>query len=82
MTPTLTQKGQVTVPKEIRDRLGLKPGDKVRYEVNDRGRVEIEKAEDRIPEQDLFLDLVGIAGPGLTTDEVMRVTRGEDWNKP
>jgi antitoxin PrlF len=26
---TMTSKGQLTVPKEIRDRLGLKPGDKV-----------------------------------------------------
>jgi AbrB family looped-hinge helix DNA binding protein len=28
-TATMTSKGQLTVPKEIRDRLGLKPGDKV-----------------------------------------------------
>lgn len=26
---TMTSKGQLTVPKEIRDRLGLEPGDKV-----------------------------------------------------
>lgn len=28
-TATMTSKGQLTVPKEIRDRLGLSPGDKV-----------------------------------------------------
>ena len=28
---TMTSKGQLTVPKEIRDRLGLKPGDKVDF---------------------------------------------------
>lgn len=28
-TATMTSKGQLTVPKEVRDRLGLKPGDKV-----------------------------------------------------
>ncbi|MEK0083076.1 AbrB/MazE/SpoVT family DNA-binding domain-containing protein [Benzoatithermus flavus] len=28
-TATMTSKGQLTVPKEIRDQLGLKPGDKV-----------------------------------------------------
>lgn len=28
-TATMTSKGQLTVPKEIRDRLGLGPGDKV-----------------------------------------------------
>lgn len=33
---TLTSKGQVTIPKEFRDMLGLKPNQKVRFErVND-----------------------------------------------
>jgi antitoxin PrlF len=30
-TATMTSKGQLTVPKEIRDRLGLKPGDRVDF---------------------------------------------------
>ena len=30
---TITQKGQVTIPAEIRSRLGLKPRDKVRFEM-------------------------------------------------
>ena len=30
---TLTQKGQVTIPREIRVRLGLKPRDRVAFEV-------------------------------------------------
>ena len=30
---TVTQKGQVTIPAEVRSRLGLKPRDKVRFEV-------------------------------------------------
>lgn len=30
---TLTQKGQVTIPLEIRTRLGLKPRDKVVFEI-------------------------------------------------
>lgn len=28
---TLTSKGQMTIPKEIRDGLGLKPGDQIRF---------------------------------------------------
>jgi len=28
---TLTSKGQTTIPKEIRDELGMKPGDKITF---------------------------------------------------
>ena len=31
MDATITSKGQTTVPKPVRDHLGLKPGDKVRF---------------------------------------------------
>lgn len=30
-TGTLTSKGQTTIPAEVREFLGLKPGDKIRY---------------------------------------------------
>jgi antitoxin PrlF len=32
-TSTITSKGQTTVPKEVRDALNLKPGDKLSWEV-------------------------------------------------
>jgi AbrB family looped-hinge helix DNA binding protein len=32
---TITSKGQVTVPKEVRDQLGLKPADRVQFTVED-----------------------------------------------
>ncbi len=31
-TTTMTSKGQMTVPKDVRDRLGLRPGDKVEFD--------------------------------------------------
>lgn len=44
---SLTTKGQVTVPVRIRRRLGLNPGDRVRF-VEHEGRVFIERDPDDI----------------------------------
>jgi antitoxin PrlF len=44
-TSTLTSKGQVTVPKAIRDRLGLTEGDVLEFSVANDGRIEIRRRE-------------------------------------
>jgi AbrB family looped-hinge helix DNA binding protein len=41
MEATLTIKGQVTIPKEMRDRLHLAPGDKVKFFMQPDGRLVI-----------------------------------------
>ena len=38
-TSTLTSKGQITLPKEIRDRLQLKTGQKIEFSVTEGGQV-------------------------------------------
>lgn len=38
-TSTVTSKGQTTIPKEIRDYLHLKPGDRVEFVMDEDGRV-------------------------------------------
>jgi len=38
---TLTSKGQITLPKEIREQLKLKPGDRVEFLVGTNGRVTV-----------------------------------------
>ena len=34
MTPTITAKGQITIPLAIRKRLGLRPGDRIEFDEN------------------------------------------------
>jgi AbrB family looped-hinge helix DNA binding protein len=41
-TSTLTSKGQVTIPKEVRDRLGLKVGDRLAFRFDQRGKLTVE----------------------------------------
>ena len=41
-TSKVTTKGQITIPKEVRDRLGLDPGDRVSFRVRDDGVAEME----------------------------------------
>lgn len=40
-TSTLTAKGQTTVPWEVREHLGLEPGDKIAYEITPDGAVHL-----------------------------------------
>jgi antitoxin PrlF len=70
----MTSKGQVTIPRRIRDYLGLKPGSEVEFVVTNDGQIALGSKEKR--PKGRFDDLVGSAGPGMTTDEVMKLTRG------
>jgi antitoxin PrlF len=38
----ITSKGQVTIPKEVRDRMGLKPGDRIEFVEDGSGRFVLE----------------------------------------
>jgi antitoxin PrlF len=72
----ITTKGQVTIPKRLRDHLGLKPGSSVEFELAADGRVFFQTLQ-RAPESK-FARLRGSVKPGMTTEEVMALTRGED----
>ena len=39
---TVTSKGQITVPKEIRDHLGVEPGDRLSFQIGSNGEVIVE----------------------------------------
>ncbi len=77
----ITSKGQVTIPQEIRNRLGLLPHTEVEFEIVG-DHVRMRKAKDPRGAgrrgQRLVELLRGTADTGLTTDEIMAMTRGVD----
>lgn len=56
---TISSKGQITVPQQIRKRLGLAPGDRVEFVVEE-GRTVIRPARSEV---NPFEKFIGIAGP-------------------
>lgn len=76
MATRVTSKGQVTIPKPVREMLGIEPGSSVDFRRAADGSIVIEKAGGERPKSRLS-ELVGSAGPGLSTDEIMALTRGE-----
>jgi len=75
--PRVTTKGQVTIPKEIRDELGIKPGDEVAFEESANGYT-IQKKEPTAEDGgDPFEKHRGSAGRDETMQERMRRLRGE-----
>ena len=77
MSTTVTSKGQVTIPKAVRDLLGLEPGTQVDFRRAADGAIVIERA-DKKPAKSFFAKFRGTAPEGMTTDELMALTRGED----
>jgi antitoxin PrlF len=74
----VTVKGQVTIPKPIRDALGIHPGSKVEFTINRDGDIVLRKADAGHPALSRFDRFVGSAGPGMSTDEIMALLRGDD----
>jgi AbrB family looped-hinge helix DNA binding protein len=76
----ITTKGQVTIPQEIRERLGLLPHSEVEFDVvNDSVRIRKKKGT-KTRGQRLLEHLRRANGPipGMTTDQIMALMRGED----
>ena len=74
----ITTKGQVTIPQSLRRRLGLLPGTEVRFEEAEGCAVIRPLLSRRELIEERIRRATGIAGPGSSTDEIMRLTRGED----
>ena len=79
MSTTLTSKGQVTIPKQIRTALNLEPGCAVEFAINTEGEVVINKARARVPRKaDRFEAARGKADIKWRTDDLMALLRSEN----
>ncbi|HLU25198.1 MAG TPA: AbrB/MazE/SpoVT family DNA-binding domain-containing protein [Longimicrobiales bacterium] len=71
MKAVVSEKGQVTIPKALRDRMGIRPGQVLEFR-EENGRLVVTK---QVPE-DAFASVIGILEIGRSTDEVLEELRG------
>lgn len=71
MKATVSEKGQVTIPKKLRDRLGIRTGEVLDFE-EDRGRLVAVKARDRAPVDEVY----GKFRSDRSTDDILTELRG------
>lgn len=72
----VTSKGQVTIPRDIRRRLGIEPGSEVAFELDGDGARLVRRASG--DGRALVEQMRGRATTRMSTDEIMALTRGED----
>ncbi len=68
----VTQKGQVTIPQDVRRALGIKPGSEVRFELDRKG-ARLMTGADRA--QRRVAAMRGAGDGALSTDEILALTR-------
>ena len=77
MPTTVTSKGQVTIPKKVRDLLGIVAGSAVNFELNPSGEVVLRPVRRKArAKASRFARLRGAATVRMTTDQIMALTRG------
>ncbi len=73
MKATVSEKGQVTVPKPLRERLDIRPGDQLDFAEED-GRLVALKSTREDPIDAVY----GSVDLGRSTDEIIHELRGDD----
>jgi AbrB family looped-hinge helix DNA binding protein len=66
----------VTIPKEVREKLDIQPLSEVDF-VEEQGRVFLVKKEPGMRDKKRFALVRGSATAKMSTEEIMRLTRGE-----
>jgi AbrB family looped-hinge helix DNA binding protein len=78
MTTTITLKGQITIPKQIRDALGLVPGMQLDFAVNHEGEVVLQKKITKKRQKpDRFSAVRGKADIKWRTQDLMALLRND-----
>ncbi len=72
----VTSKGQVTIPLEIRDKLGIRASSEVEFELQPDGKVCLTRIDKPARRHVLVKKMRGRATTRLSTDKIMKLTRG------
>jgi AbrB family looped-hinge helix DNA binding protein len=84
-TSTVSSKGQVTIPKEVRDHYGLTAGSEVAFEIRDDGAVLYRRRGERHPVWDAIGSLKGVwrwpRGIPKTVDAYIDYVRGGSYEE-
>ena len=76
---TVTSKGQVTLPRELRKRLGIQRGSRIRFSIPTSGAVKVEPVLYDLEDLWKMADVGGQAGGVMTFDEMDAAKARRRW---
>jgi len=76
---TVTSKGQVTLPKELRKHLGIQRGSRIRFSIPTRGAVRVEPVLYDLEDLWRMADFGGQAGGRMTFEEMDAAKARRQW---
>lgn len=76
---TVTSKGQVTLPRELRKRLGIEKGSRIRFNMPANGPVKVEPVLYDLEDLWRMADQGGVAGKVMTFEEMDAAKSRRQW---
>ncbi len=76
---TVTSKGQVTLPKELRKRLGIQSGSRIRFNIPSSGPVQVERALYELEDLWRMADEPGNPSPVMSFEEMNEAKARRRW---
>lgn len=76
----VTSKGQVTIPQNVRESMGILPAEtEIEFLMDENGRWYLNKAQSSDNKSSRFRSAHQVAHLTMSTDDIMALTRGESW---